>query len=66
MTDALKDAPVFSVSDRDNFAESGGVAQLILENNRMRFVINLAAAQRARLQLSSKLLSLATIVKDQP
>jgi len=42
------------------------VAQLILENNRMRFAINLAAAQRARLQLSSKLLSLATIVKDRP
>jgi len=66
VTDALKGAPVFSVSDREKFAESGGVAQLILENNRMRFAINLAAAQRARLQLSSKLLSLATIVKDHP
>ena len=57
---------MFSVSDREKFAESGGVAQLILENNRMRFAINLAAAQRARLQISSKLLSLATIVKDHP
>jgi hypothetical protein len=31
----------------------------------MRFAINVSAAQRARLQLSSKLLSLARIVKDE-
>jgi hypothetical protein len=61
----LKGAAVFTVSDGDKFAELGGVAQLILEKDRMRFAINVAAAQRARLQLSSKLLSLATIVKDQ-
>ena len=65
LIDALKGAPVFTVSDGDNFAELGGVAQLILEKDRMRFAINVAAAQRARLQLSSKLLSLATIVKDE-
>jgi hypothetical protein len=40
-----------------------GVAQLIVENNRIRFAINLASAQRRRLTISSKLLSLATIVK---
>ena len=65
LIDALKGAPVFTVSDGDKFAELGGVAQLILEKDRMHFSINVAAAQRARLQLSSKLLSLATIVKDQ-
>jgi hypothetical protein len=65
LIDALKGAPVFTVSDGDKFAELGGVAQLILENDRMRFAINVASAQRARLQLSSKLLSLAKIVKDE-
>ena len=65
LVDALKDAPVFTVSDGDRFAELGGVAHLILESGRMRFAINVAAAQRARLQLSSKLLSLAKIVKDE-
>jgi hypothetical protein len=55
---------VFTVSDADRFAESGGVAQLIVENDRMRFAINLEAAQRGRVQLSSKLLALAKIVKD--
>ena len=64
LIEALKGASAFTVSDGDKFAELGGVAQLILENNRMRFAVNIASAQRARLQLSSKLLSLATIVKD--
>jgi hypothetical protein len=61
----LKAATVLTASDADRFAELGGVAQLILEGGRMRFVINVSAAQRARLQLSSKLLSLARIVKDE-
>ena len=54
----------FTVSDADGFAESGGVAQLIVENDRMRVAINVAAAHRTRLNISSKLLSLATIVRD--
>lgn len=62
--DALKGTPIFTVSDTDGFAEQGGVAQLRLERGRMRFAINPAAAQRARLALSAKLLSLAIIVKD--
>ena len=57
-------ATVFTVSDADGFAESGGVAQLIVERDRMRFSINVASALRARLNISSKLLSLAKIVKD--
>jgi hypothetical protein len=61
----LHDAPIFTVSDSERFAEAGGVAQLILENDRMRFAINVAAAQRGRLQLSSKLLHLATIIKKE-
>lgn len=60
----LKGAPVFTVSDVAGFAENGGVAQFRLEDGRMRFAINPAAAQRARLSLSAKLLSLAIIVKD--
>jgi hypothetical protein len=62
--ETLKAMPIFTVSDVDGFAELGGVAQLRLERGRMRFAINPAAAQRAHLGLSAKLLSLATIVKD--
>jgi len=60
----IKPASVFTVSDADGFAQSGGVAELIVENDRIRFAINVAAAHRTRLSISSKLLSLATIVKD--
>ena len=63
--EALKGVAVFTVGDRDRFADLGGVAQLIPENDRIRFAINVMSAVRARLHLSSKLLSLATIVKDQ-
>ena len=63
---SLKTAPVFTASDGNAFAERGGIAQLSLENGRMRFAINVTAAQHARLQISSKLLSLARIVKDEP
>ena len=60
----LNTASVFTVGDGDRFAELGGVAQLILENGRMHFAVNVGAARRARLKISSKLLSLATIIKD--
>ena len=62
--EAVKGVPVFTVGDEIRFAASGGVAQLILENDHMRFAVNVSAAQRARLKVSSKLLSLAKIVKD--
>jgi len=61
---ALSGSSVFTVGDGDRFAELGGVAQLILENGRMRFGVNVEAARRAHLKISSKLLSLARIIKD--
>jgi hypothetical protein len=64
LVQVLRGAAVLTVSDSDKFAESGGVAQLIVENDRMRFAINPAAATRARIRLSSKLLNLARMVKD--
>ena len=64
LIDALKGLTVLSVGDGEKFAELGGVAQLVLEQDRMRFAVNVTAAERARLRLSSKLLSLASIVRD--
>jgi len=40
--------------------------QFVLEGNRVRFEINLAAAQRARLSLSSELLKVAVAVRRTP
>ena len=63
--DEVKGAPVLTVSDRDQFAEGGGIASLFVEGGKMRFAINVEAAQRARLRISSRLLGLAKIVKDE-
>jgi hypothetical protein len=62
----VRDAPILTISDADDFAQSGGIAHLFVENGRMRFDINLGHARRSRLQLSSKLLALATSVLDTP
>jgi len=65
LLDSLKGLAVFTVSDREQFAQLGGVAYFFVENGKMRFAINQDAAQRAHLTLSSKLLSLAKLVKDE-
>jgi uncharacterized protein DUF4154 len=57
-------APVFTVGDCDRFVDAGGVAQLVNENGRMRFVISLPAAHRARLAVSAKLLGLARDIRQ--
>ncbi len=62
----LAGSPVLTVSDRDDWTRHGGVVNFYVENNHMRFAINVAAARRAHLQISSRLLSLARIVEDEP
>jgi hypothetical protein len=64
LIDRVKAAPVFTVSDFETFAALGGVGELFVENTKMRFALNPGSAQRAGIRLSSKLLSLAKIVKD--
>jgi hypothetical protein len=58
----LDGAAILTVGDMDHFAERGGVVNFRTENNRVRFEINLAAAEKARLKISSQLLKLARIV----
>jgi hypothetical protein len=65
-TEPLKAQPVLTVSDTLGFAEAGGVIELYVENGRMRFAINLAAARRAHLVVSSRILTLARVVEERP
>jgi hypothetical protein len=62
--DELRNAPILTVGDGDQFARGGGMIGLFIEDGRMRFAINTDAAQRAGLRFSSRLLSLARIVKE--
>jgi hypothetical protein len=62
----VKGAPVLTISDIDDFAPLGGIAHVVVESGKMRFDINLDRAKLSRLQLSSKLLTLASRVHDGP
>lgn len=60
----LQGASVLTVGEIDRFAQSGGIINLVVVNNKVRFEINIDRAERARLKLGSQLLSMATIVKE--
>jgi hypothetical protein len=60
---ATKDWNVLTVGDVDGFARDGGTINLVNEGQRIGIEVNMEAAQRTRLQISSKLLALAKIVK---
>lgn len=60
----VRNAPVLTVGDMMDFAALGGVINFKIEEHRVRFEINIDAAQRAGLQVSSQLLAIATVVHD--
>ena len=59
------DAKPLTVAETDDFCRAGGVIRFFVEQNKVRFEVNMDAAVRARLKLSSKLLHLARIVRDE-
>lgn len=59
---SLHGSSVLTVADTEGFLEAGGMIQFLDENNRIRFAINSDATGRAKLKMSSKLLSLAQAV----
>ncbi len=61
---ALKLLPVLTVSDGTAFSERYGIIELYLANGKFGFAINIDAAERSRLRLSSHLLGLARVVRD--
>ena len=56
---SLAQFPALTVSDIPGFVEQGGIIQFVLQQNRVRFEVNLAAAHKCGLVLSSQLLKLA-------
>jgi hypothetical protein len=66
LLDAVKSPGVLTVGETDDFIALGGIIGFRLDGPRVRLQINLQAAERARIKISSKLLSLAEIAKKQP
>jgi hypothetical protein len=60
--DRMRGLPVLTVGESTDFLALGGMINFVLEEDRVRFEINLAAAERHRLKLSSKLLAVARVV----
>lgn len=62
--DRLRGVGVLTIGESDGFGQHGGIVNLLLNEGRIRFEVNPHAAERAHVQISSRLLSLATIVAD--
>jgi hypothetical protein len=54
---------ILTVSDVAEFSQNGGVIQFVIQENKVRFEVNLTAAEKAGLTLSSQLLKVASAVK---
>ena len=66
LLDAVRDAPVLTVSDTADFARHGGGIEFVRENNRLRFDVNVPGAERAGIKVSSRLLKVARRVHESP
>ena len=58
----LRGQPVLTVGEADNFLSEGGVIRLHLEQDKIRFDINVGVADSSHLKISSRLLLLASSV----
>jgi hypothetical protein len=59
---SLRGMPVLTVGETPNFLADGGMIRFHLEEDRIRFDINLEGAELSHLKISSRLLLLATLV----
>ncbi len=58
----VKGSSVLTVGESEHFVQEGGMIGFLLEENKIRFEVNLEAAERAKLKMSSRLLELAKTV----
>jgi len=62
----LHSKPILTVSDIANFCDRGGMIQFELKEEKVRFAVNMTAAEKAGLTLSSQLVKVATSVRRKP
>ncbi len=58
----LRGTPVLTVGDAERFAHQGGMVNFIKVDGKVRFEINLEAARKAGLKLSSKIIQVSQVV----
>ncbi|MBI3000187.1 MAG: YfiR family protein [Deltaproteobacteria bacterium] len=60
----IKGSPFLTVGDDGNFIDQGGMINLVVEDRKVRFEVNLEAVDRAGLKISPELLRLAKSVRE--
>ena len=66
LLESLKGHPILTVGDSDRFANEGGMVGFFEKQRRIRFAVNLDATARSDIRVSSKLLQLASVVREAP
>ena len=61
--DAVRNLPVLTLGESDQFLDAGGIINILFEETQLRFEVNSDAAEKANLVISSKFLRLAKRVK---
>ncbi len=61
----INNMPVLTVGEMEGYTVAGGIINFSVEKNKIRFEINIDAAQRSGLKISSKLLRLAKIIRQE-
>ena len=64
--DSLRDLPVLTVADGDEFCRNGGMLSLVNQKGRIVFDVNFREMQRAKLRPNSQLLKLARKIYGRP
>ncbi|MDQ3069462.1 MAG: YfiR family protein [Acidobacteriota bacterium] len=64
--DTYRTRPVVSVGEHDDFLAHGGIIRFRRDDKRLRFDVNLRAAERSGLRINSRLLSVAATVRRDP
>lgn len=59
----IDSVPVLTVGENESFLQKGGIINFTLKDGKINLAISLKAAQKVKLQISSKLLSVAETVR---
>jgi hypothetical protein len=66
LLEILKAKNVLTVGESPEFTRAGGVVSLVKAGDQIQIQVNMNAAQRAGIKISSRLLNLAVIVHERP
>ena len=64
LLEGLRGQPILTVGESDSFASEGGMVGFFEKKRRVRFAVNVDATARSDIKVSSKLLQLASVIRE--